>query len=198
VGLTGGLDELSFADLVEMTALGRKTGHLTVFDVDGGVVGELDFCGGHLSAARCRELSPEKAFYALLAVREGSFSFDPETVDAEGVCDLRIDVLLMEGARRLDETRLLRERLPADAVVSVLGGEAQDALEARVLAYLGPGARTLGDIVQAVLMAEDADEYDTLRAIHRLGARDVVRIQVPGAAGPGKTQAEGPQPELER
>ena len=69
----------------------------------------------------------------------------------------------MEGMRRLDETYRLRRRLPAPAVVRYVGGEAEDALEVRVLGYLGPGARTVGDVVEGLLVGGDADEYDALQ-----------------------------------
>jgi hypothetical protein len=80
-------------------------------------------------------------------------------------------------------------------VVRFLGGEAGDAAEASVLAYLGPGSRQLGDIVAGVLVRGEHDEYDALQAVQRLAGRDVVRVEVPGE--PVWT-GEGPQPELER
>ena len=101
--------------------------------------------------------------------------------------------------RRLDETYRMRRRLPAPAVLWYLGGEAQDALEARVLGYLGPGARTVGDVVEGVLVGGDADEYDALYALRRLASREVVRVERPQDAGDDDPHAgRPPQPELER
>jgi len=197
VGLSGGFDELALSELVEMTTLGRKTGRVTVFNAHGDARGELDFRDGRLVGARCGELGADKAFYALLAVRQGSFSFD-SGVTPEETCDLSTESLLMEGMRRLDETRRFRVRLPATATVRLLGGEAQAPLEARVLGYVGPGARRLGDVVEGLLVAGDADEYDALQTLARLGERGVVRIELPGDQSAPPWESRSPQPELER
>jgi hypothetical protein len=197
VSLSGGFDELALAELVEMTTIGRKTGRVTVFDAHGEARGELDFCGGRLVGARCGEMSADLAFYALLAVSEGSFSFDSDVVPLE-TCDLSTEALLIEGMRRLDETRRLRERLPATAIVRLVGGEAEAPLEARVLGYVGTGARKLGDVVEGLLVAGDADEYDALQTLVRLGEREVVRIELAGDQSAPPPESRSPQPELER
>lgn len=100
----------------------------------------------------------------------------------------------MEGMRRIDEIRRLRQLMPAPATVRLLGSGATDQAEARVLAYLGPGARTVGDIVEGVLVGGDVDEYEALSALARLGERGVVRVEVlDDPAAPSGS----PQPELE-
>ena len=60
-----------------------------------------------------------------------------------------------------------------------VGGEAEDALEVRVLGYLGPGARTVGDVVEGLLVGGDADEYDALSALEHLAAGGTVRVETP-------------------
>jgi len=199
MSLKGSLAELPLADLIEMTSLGGKTGLLVLSDEKGAVAGELAFRAGLLVGATCGELSAEKAFYALLALTGGTFDFDPEAELDEGICNLRTESLLMEGMRRLDEIQRLRRLLPAPARVRLLEGESQDAVEARVLGYLGPGARQVGDIVEGVLVGGEADEYDALKALQRLTARGVTRIELPpsGLDAP-RLEGEPPQPELER
>jgi len=200
MGLTGSLAELPLADLIEMTSLGGKSGLLTLCDAEGAVCGALAFRDGRLVGAVCGELGAEKAFYALLALKDGGFDFDPAAEFDGEICNLSTESLLMEGMRRLDELRRLRCELPAPARVRLLDGVAEDALETRVLGYLGPGARFLGDVVDGLLVGGDADEYDALCALQRLAARGVVRVEAPRAVaetehtGPG----EAPQPELER
>lgn len=196
VGLTGGLDELPFSDLVQMTSVGRKTGRLTVYTEQGDEKGELQFRRGSIVGARCGSLSPEKSFYALLAQRDGSFCFekDPSLDEAEGA-SLAVETLLMEGMRRLDETRRLRKRLPAPSRIRLVTGAPRDPLEARVLGYLGPGARRLGDVVHGLLLGAHADEYDALEAIAALEERGVVRVEI---AAEDETSPPLPQPELER
>ena len=88
-----------------MTSVGGKTGRLVLYDEEGAVAGELAFRDGRLVGARCGELTAEKAFYALLGLRTGSFDFDPDGRARRGrraTCST--ESLLMEGMRRLDET----------------------------------------------------------------------------------------------
>ena len=134
-----------------------------------------------------------------MALPGGTFDFDPEAELDEGICNLRTESLLIEGMRRLDEIQRLRRLLHVPARVRLLGGEAQDAVEARVLGYLGPGARHLGDIVECVLAWGEADEYDALEALQHLTVRGVTRIELP-SNGDDDSRRGGrpPQPELER
>ncbi len=196
MGLTGGLDELALADLVEMISLGAKTGRLELRGKDGAAAGHLAFRGGRLINAACGSLEAEKAFYGLLSLKTGTFDFDPQAQLDEETCNLPTESLLMEGMRRIDEIRRLRQLMPAPATVRLLAGAAADADEARVLAYLGPGARTVGDIVDGLLVAGDIDEYEALKALARLADRGVVRVEVPHDAAAGSSGP--PQPELER
>jgi hypothetical protein len=199
MGLKGDLGELPLSDLVEMTSVGAKTGRLVLFDEEDAVAGVLMFRGGRLVGAHAGELTAEKAFYALLGLKTGSFDFDPAAPVDEDDVNLATESLLMEGMRRLDETYRLRRHLPAPALVRYLGGDSEDPLEVRVLGYLGPGARTVGDVVEGVLVGGDADEYDALNALRRLASVGTVRIESPGEAGGEDPLAgEPPQPELER
>ncbi len=199
MGLRGELAELPLTDLIEMTSIGGKTGRLVLRDEEDAVAGELAFRDGRLVGAVCGELCAEKAFYALLTLKAGSFDFDPAARLDPDSCNLPTESLLIEGMRRLDETLRLRLSLPAPARVRLLGGDSQDAVEARVLGYLGPGVRSVGDIVDGILVGGDADEYDALQALSRLARRSVIRVETP-PGGENESVAAGgsPQPELER
>lgn len=199
MSLKGDLAELSLPDLIEMTALGGKTGRLVLHDTDGVVAGEFLFHDGRLAGARCGELTAERAFYALLELTAGSFDFDPAADVSTDGCDLPTESLLIEGMRRHDEVGRLRRLLPAPVKVRLLGGAPADPVEARVLGYLGPGARTTGDIVDGLLVGGDADEYDTLQALRRLADRGVVRVEgSPEPDDASSAAGQPPQPELER
>ena len=193
VGLSGGLDELGLADLVEMISMGAKSGRLEIAGERGAAAGWLAFHGGRLVGGACGALAGEKAFYGLLTLKAGTFFFDPQAQLDHETCDLRTETLLMEGMRRIDEVLRLRAALPAPAQVRLLEGAAADPAEARVLGYLGPGARTVGDIIEGVLVGGELDEYDALSAMTRLSRRGVVRVETPAEADPGDL----PQPELE-
>jgi len=199
VGLIGDLGELPLPDLVEMTSIGGKTGRLVLYDEEEAVAGVLMFRGGRLVGARAGELAGEKAFYALLAVTTGTFDFDPTVELDEDELNLPTESLLIEGMRRLDEVYRMRRRLPAPAVLRYRGGAPEDPLDARVLGYLGPGARRVGDVVDGLLVDGDVDEYDVLKSISRLVALEVVRVELPDeSARDGAHPGGPPQPELER
>jgi hypothetical protein len=199
VGLIGNLGELPLPDLVQMTSVGGKTGRLVLRDEEDAVAGVLMFRGGRLVGARAGELAGEKAFYALLALETGTFEFDSTVELDEDEVNLPTETLLIEGMRRLDEVYRMRRRLPARAVVRFLGGGTEDPLECRVLGYIGPGARSMGDLVDGMLVGGDVDEYDVLHAVLHLDTLKVVRVELPEEAGQsGYEPGRPPQPELER
>ena len=139
MGLIGDLGELPLPDLVQMTSVGGKTGRLVLFDEEDAVAGVLMFRAGRLVGARCGELTAEKAFYALLGLKTGSFDFDAQAELDEDEVNLSTETLLIEGMRRLDEVYRLRRTLPAPAFVRYRGGGRHDPLEARVLGLPRPG-----------------------------------------------------------
>jgi hypothetical protein len=199
VSLIGDLGELPLPDLVQMTSVGGKTGRLVLRDEEDAVAGVLMFRGGRLVGARAGDLAGERAFYALLAVATGTFEFDPTVELDEDEVNLPTETLLIEGMRRLDEIYRMRRRLPAHAVIRFAGGGTEDPLERRVLGYVGPGARTVGDLVDGMLVGGDVDEYDALSAILHLVSLKVVRVEHrPEAGGSGYEPGRPPQPELER
>jgi hypothetical protein len=199
MGLIGDLGELPLPDLVQMTSVGSKTGRLVLLDEEDAVAGVLMFRAGRLVGARAGELTGERAFFSLLALRTGSFEFDPTVELDEDEVDLPTESLLIEGMRRLDEVYRMRRRMPAGAVVRFLGGATEDPLERRVLGYVGPGARSVGDLVDGMLVGGDVDEYEVLHALQHLVALKVVRLEGLPEDGHGEGEAAGsPQPELER
>lgn len=179
MGLRGDLSELRLVDLIEMMSLGRKTGLLSVYDADGVPAGELAFRTGLLVGATCGRLTGERAFYALLALEQGSFFVD-SSVTPTGEHGVPAQSLLMEGMRRLDETRQLRRRIPAGASLR-LGqpGTTHDSLEAQIIALLSVQPERVGVVLDRIVATGRADAYECLLAIDRLQARGAVTLTVP-------------------
>jgi len=75
----------------------------------------------------------EETVYDLLAWDEGYFRFDETDDTPESPVRVRVDSLLMEGARRLDEWARLESRVPsADSVPLLAGADAsQDLVDLR-------------------------------------------------------------------
>jgi hypothetical protein len=197
VSLKGTLSELALSDLVEVISLGGKTGRLEISDPQGQPAGALFFKAGRLINASVGALRGERAFYAALALRDGTFFFDTEADPGEEIFDLPTGSLLMEGMRRVDEAFRLRETLPATNRAVFVGGQSDDPVEKSILGYLGPGARDVGDIVAGMLLEGVADEYDSLRALSRLVDRGVVRTSVPGSGSDPAPPATGQPPATE-
>jgi hypothetical protein len=181
LSLKGTLSELALSDLIEVISLGGKSGRLQIAGGDGEQAATLSFKDGRLINASAGALQGERAFYAVLAFREGSFFFDTEADPGEETLDLPTGTLLMEGMRRVDEVFRLRSSLPATSRATFVGGDSENAIEKSILGYLGPGARDVGDIVAGMLLEGVADEYDALRALLRLVNRGVVRVAAPEA-----------------
>ena len=189
MSLKGTLSELALSDLIEVISLGGKTGRLAIAGGGGESAATLSFKEGRLINASAGALRDERAFYAVLGLREGSFFFDTEADPGEETLDLSTGSLLMEGMRRVDEVFRLRDALPATSRAQFVGGDSDNAVEKSILGYLGPGARDVGDIVAGMLLEGVADEYDALRALLRLVNRGVVRVS---AAEPDAGQAPPP------
>lgn len=181
MSLKGDLSELGLADLVEMMSLGAKTGSVTISDTDGDAAGTLLFLNGLLVSASSGPFTGEKAFYALLAVSAGSFFVDSDVSPPEEMPGRSTQPLLMEGMRRLDEVRQLRERLPSWARLALAGpGQPQDGVEAQVVALLSLASLDIADVVRRVEQSGRADEYECLLACDRLRERGLLRVQGAG------------------
>ena len=101
-GVKGSLSDMSLPDLVQILAQGRKTGKLHIQGADG-KKGEIHFLEGRVANASFLRQGGEEAFYAMLAIQEGTFALDPEFKPTVAVIQGSAESLLLEGMRRLDE-----------------------------------------------------------------------------------------------
>lgn len=100
-GFGGSLKEMALPDVVQVLSNGRKTGRLQV--VTGSRRGEILFHEGQVFGASFGGEIGEEALYAMLGLREGTFSLDPSVVPTERTIHTSAEGLLLEGMRRLDE-----------------------------------------------------------------------------------------------
>jgi hypothetical protein len=183
VSLRGSLSELQLVDLVEMMSLGNKTGLLTMYDERDVSAGEMAFADGLLVDAKCGPLVGAKAFYALLALSEGSFSVDSDFEPPVAMSGLATPSLLMEGMRRLDETGRMRQRLPGGArVVAVHQEEPADPVESAVLAHLGSASAEIDALLDQMLDSGAVGEYDVFSALERLLERGTLETDLQGTS----------------
>ncbi len=109
--------------------------------------------------------------------REGTYQFVSGEETLAGLhnrIQLKIDSILMEGARRADEWPRLLEKLPGPDVVLDLSGGATSAMGSRAHAVLNlvQGAMRLGDLVRVAKVPE----YETYEIVAQAVDAGLVRI----------------------
>jgi len=130
----------------------------------------------------------EEVVYAVLLVSDGMFyfldDFDEGRLPAH--LNLSVGTLLMEGVRRMDETRYFRERIPSELhVPSKVSGRGPPSEEGAVI--LEPiyaaidGQRSVAEICRVV----GQGEFEVTHAIFQLLQAGAVLMNPPRITGPG-------------
>jgi response regulator RpfG family c-di-GMP phosphodiesterase len=104
-GVSGSLGEMGFAELVQVLTQSRKTGVLKI-RASSGDSGEVHFHEGTVSNALWAKLRGEEAFFGMCGLDGGDFVFDPSAKPHGRVITASPESLLLEGMRRMDESRL--------------------------------------------------------------------------------------------
>jgi CheY-like chemotaxis protein len=99
-GMEGRVEIIGVPGLLQMCALGRLTGVLSVGSAGRPAV--VRFRDGEIVSAAAGGPTGADAVYELLAWSEGNFSFSPGEVEGEAM-QPALTELLLEGCRRLDE-----------------------------------------------------------------------------------------------
>ena len=111
----GSLKEIPLPDIIQLVSVSGKTGVFILEKSD--ERGEIYLREGQIVHAVYSGLEGEEAIYALAIWPEGDFHFQPG-VEAEGVTVQKSNTnLLMEAARRLDEWKILRKKIPSEDLI---------------------------------------------------------------------------------
>lgn len=130
----------------------------------------------------------EEVVYSVLLVSDGMFyfldSFDESRLPAH--LNLSVQTLLMEGVRRMDETRYFRERVPSELHVPVKvqgrGPPTDDGAEVLFPVYAAiDGQRTVADLCRVV----GQGEFEVTHALFQLLQSGAIVVQAPKITGPG-------------
>jgi CheY-like chemotaxis protein len=110
VSLSGTTREIGLADLLQMFALNQKTGLLKISRI-GSPTGRLAFVSGRMIRAELGKLEGLKVIYRLLGWKDANFEVEP-LIDLrqDPALPEKVETLLMEGARQLDEMNVLEEK----------------------------------------------------------------------------------------
>jgi len=173
--LSGNLESMALSDLLEAVQFGRKNAHIRI--EHGGQHSHLWCADGEVIDAQTGGLSGTRAVYRLLSLRQGRLQAEFSTVQRERTVVAPTDALLVEFARRLDESKLLRQQigdltrvcLPnADAV----SGPELEPEHADVLRAFD-GQRNIAQVIEA----SERPELETLASIaYLLAERRLIAI----------------------
>ncbi|MBI4510823.1 MAG: response regulator [Deltaproteobacteria bacterium] len=112
-GFHGTIDQLGLSSVLTLLEMERKSGVLVLSRPSSSEIGRLFIRDGRVASARYDgKASPtnEQVVYELLGWSEGRFEFSSLEVEMEDEIRLSTTHLLMEGARRIDESQRVRTR----------------------------------------------------------------------------------------
>jgi hypothetical protein len=175
--LSGDLERMSLSDLLEAIQLGRKNAHIRV--EHGGEYSHLWCSDGDVIDAESGSLVGTRAVYRLLALQEGRLQAEFTNVLRDRTVVASTEALLIDGARRLDECKMLRRQLGDSQRVCVPStadatGSELEPLE-RELLQAFDGTRSIDDVIAA----SRQPELETLHALQRLLAERHVVVLFP-------------------
>jgi hypothetical protein len=107
--IRGDIAQVALPDLLQLLAMGRKSGTLAVTTSTS--AGEIRLADGEVVDAMFRRAEGMKAVIRLLGEREGAFQFAPDATPGLRRIRESMSSILMEGTRQVDEVRRLRESL---------------------------------------------------------------------------------------
>ncbi len=111
ISLSGTTQEIGLSDLLQMFALNQKTGLLKISRM-GSPTGRLAFLSGGLIRAELGKLAGPKVIYRLLGWSDANFEVEPLIdLTRDPALPEKMETLLIEGARQLDEMNVLEKNL---------------------------------------------------------------------------------------
>lgn len=166
--LRGDLAQAPIVDVLQLLMMNRRSGVLELRTPMGR--GELRMSDGDVQDAVHRRLDGEKAFYRMLAEREGSFVFHPGPPGGAARFTRSTSAMLMEAMQHKDEVaRHIEELGLYSTFVSDASIDAKplDRLVGDLLVSLA-SPRTLGEILDE-LPSPDLEVLKTLRELMEKG-----------------------------
>jgi len=160
VALRGDLSEIGLLDVIQILDNCQKTGQLLVSSE--GQAGTIFFNAGRIVNAIYQEKAGEHAMYALVAVKGGTFEYQPSAKAFDVVIHNSNTNLLLEGLRLLDEAN--RDMNEAEALLD-------DATDAPVQDPPQPSevraqpAAVLSSAVAAIPVLQSVDDQNPLEEI---------------------------------
>ncbi|HTV18942.1 MAG TPA: DUF4388 domain-containing protein [Polyangiaceae bacterium] len=164
---TGTLDDIPIADLIQTFQMGGKGGVITI--TRDGSHSHIWCDKGEIIDAECGTLKGVPAIYRILNFERGQVLADFHSEPRQRTIELPGNMLLLEAARRKDESTRLLDRLGDRAVYrsSNPSAVAANDVEREVLA-LCDGERSLKDVLER----SELGDLETLSAVSSLVERN--------------------------
>lgn len=173
--VSGSLEQISMADLLQVFSMNRRTGVLQLQSA--GTSAEVYVRDGRIEEALCVGTRGEKALYRVIGFRAGQFSFSPGRTAPSVSLDSTTDALLIEGMRQADELERLRAELPPSyaRLEQIVAREdvppGLHPVTAELLEAL-PHAARVSDLIDR----SSATDLDANLALRSLIAANIVRV----------------------
>lgn len=110
--LQGQLAEVALPDVLQIISNNRKTGELVVETTDKRNIAKVFFRDGQIVHTTFGKFKGLKALFRLLSLEQGSFLFENKQLAINATIQEKLENLLLEGYRHLDELEMLRQRFP--------------------------------------------------------------------------------------
>lgn len=184
--LTGNLAQLSLLDVLKVLSSGGQTGRL---DLTGPAEsGQVYLRDGNVVHAATGPHLGEEAVYALMGWLQGDFNFAAGASAPEESVTTPTEQLLLEGARRVEEWRDIKEVIPStDVVFRLSPGGSSGAVslqpeEWQVLAQVN-GARDVAEIADEL----GQDEFAAAKVLYGLATAGLLEVMEKSTAPPRAT-----------
>ncbi len=103
MGVKGRLKDMGLVDIIQIFNAERKTVAIHLGSDMG--YGRVYVKDGNIVHATYRDFTGTAAFYQMLAWKDGEFEVEPDAVAPDKTIDGSPEALILEGLRRLDESR---------------------------------------------------------------------------------------------
>lgn len=111
--LQGQLSEVGLPDILHIINNNRKSGELVINTSSFREAIKINFHEGNVVNASYGKATGLKAFFRSLVLDEGSFAFETKPCTAKQLIKDRMENLLLEGYRQMDEFEMLRTKFPS-------------------------------------------------------------------------------------
>lgn len=102
-GLSGSLEQLGLPEILQVLSQSRRTGQLAI--TTDTIEGNVYLDDGEVVNAIAGDVKGEPAFGIMMSWTKGEFNFDPGTTTDERLINKRLDGLILDSFRVLDESR---------------------------------------------------------------------------------------------